>query len=119
MRFQTIAFLALAIGAVLTGQEALAGSTRSLLIFAENGGSPKLSQQLRLCARDADGMQKRELRIVPVTSDLQDAESKELRTRYHVKEGEFLVILLGPEGKEALRSTEPVEAKELFSKLDH
>jgi hypothetical protein len=105
---------------------------RPLLVFAPRSGDPRLKKQGAILDDDADDMMDRFVMLTPVLTDskgyqtpldspyivLGKSEMQAIRARFHVAEDRFLVLLLGEDGSEALRSSEPVDATRLNALID-
>lgn len=87
---------------------------RPVLVFAPSGEHPDFLRQEELLAMDAEGLAERDVRVVRVLGDSDAA----LRTRFRAPMAEFAVILVGKDGGEKLRSSEPVTTGELFALID-
>ena len=83
---------------------------RRLLLFGK--GQIALQTQLRWLEKDSLGVTEREIKIETVEFN------NELAKRYHVKSGQFTVLLIGRDGGEKYRTHEPVTTKKLFGIID-
>ena len=107
---------------------------RPLLVF----GSPQSEQahaQEKLLADHVSELKERQVVVVPISAHEQDAtgwktlpqedvvqlesgEDAAARRRFHVGEAEFVVILIGKDGGEKLRSQTPVTIARLIKVID-
>jgi len=99
---------------------------RPLLIFAPRPDDPQLEIQLRRLQAGAAALAEREVVTValpyraPATTAamLGDAEAEAARQRFGVTPGDFLVVLLGKDGEEKLRSSHPLSLERLERTID-
>ncbi len=113
-------------GTGLTTLAQLRDRARPLLIFAPGPEDPQLVAQLHLLRDHPAAVQDRDL--VPVAlpyrgaqasaARLSPEEAEEVRRRFHVKPGEFAVVLIGKDGGAKLRSGKPVSIEALNGKID-
>ncbi len=111
----------------------LQGTSRVLIVFAPNTSSANFKRQLQLIERHGYELTQRNTVVMPVSlagngnEDHFSGENLPLaasgdqtdaRNRFHVKPGEFLVVLLNQDGTEQIRSANPVDIHELVAKLD-
>jgi Domain of unknown function (DUF4174) len=111
----------------------LQGSARVLIVFAPDTNSANFKRQLQLIEHHSYELTERNTVVVPVslssagTDDHFSGENLPLassgdqadaRTRFHVKPGDFLVVLLSQDGTEQIRSAKPVDIHELMARLD-
>jgi len=107
---------------------------RPLLVF----GAPQSEQvvaQVKLLAEHVGELKERQVVVAPVRSGedepaawtmfpaeevvtLEPGEEAAARRRFHVAEGEFVVILIGKDGGEKLRSQTPVTMERLMKVID-
>ena len=88
---------------------------RPLLIFAPNAADGRLEEQLKILMPHAKEAAEMGLVAVavpeagsfPVGHRLSEADGVEARKRFHVAAGEFVVVLVGKDGGEKLRSGKP------------
>lgn len=83
---------------------------RKLLLFGK--GQLALQTQLQWLEKDSLEVSKRDLKIETVEFN------SELAKRYHIKSGQFPVMLIGRDGGEKYRTHEPVTTKKLFDIVD-
>ncbi len=108
---------------------------RPLLVFASSAADLRLARQQAILDQDADDMMDRNVLMVPMPFTpaslskvplpldtpyalLPPSQVAEGRKRFHVAPGAFVVILLGEDGGEKLRSSAPVEAERLNALID-
>ncbi len=108
-----------------TTLEAMRDRHRVLLVFS-NGDNQLAAAQLRVAAEHAAGFRERDLVLLGLagtnqtapTAMLSASEHSAARKRFHVKAGEFTVILLGRDGGEKLRAHTPISWDTLQSTID-
>ncbi len=83
---------------------------RRLLLFGK--GQFAFQTQMRWLEKDSLGVAEREIKIESIEFN------SELAKRYHVKSGQFTVLLIGRDGGEKYRAHEPVTTKRLFGIID-
>jgi hypothetical protein len=103
------------------------GEQNLLLVFAPAEDDDRFDGQL-LCINDyKEGFLERDVTIYLVVGEgestaagepLSEVEAESLRKRYGAGEGQFLVVLVGMDGKEKARSTEAVPPGDLFRAID-
>jgi hypothetical protein len=108
-------------------------NTRLLLVFSPDANSPNFKMQLELIQRHSFELSSRNTVFVPVSTASKYGEEKfsfenlpvgsakeqaEARTRFHVRPGDFLVILVDENGNQQIRSAVPVDIHELTASLD-
>lgn len=97
-------------------------NSRRLLIFTPNTSNEDYVEQHRLLRNHETGFEERDLTTVLVSETGDDSitpdESAEARGKYGVETGGFAVVLLGKDGTEKFRSSEPMSANELFERID-
>jgi rhomboid protease GluP len=99
---------------------------RPLLIFAPQANDARLLEQVRIVSEYADEAADRDLVTVVVTEDgslpagrrLADGDVAEARRRFHMKAGEFRVVLVGKDGGEKLRAGKPIPFSRLRETID-
>ena len=101
---------------------------RVLLIFSPSQQMAEYREQLDRLRADATGMQERDLvtyRIFPeglITSERDVLDHNDLsdqwRSQYGVDPETFVVILVGKDGGEKLRSTEVIRLEKLYATID-
>lgn len=109
-----------------TTLEALHDHYRPLLVFAANPSDPALLTQLRLLKDSAPGLARRDVLVIAIPYDTPSPLDPSLtpeavvaaRRRFHAAPPDFIVILLGKDGGEKLRSTKPVSFNKLQDKID-
>jgi hypothetical protein len=83
---------------------------RKLLLFGK--GQLAFQKKLQWLEIDSLGVTERDLKIEAVEFN------NELAKRYHIKPGEFTVLLIGRDHSEKYRTHEPVTTKRLFGIID-
>jgi hypothetical protein len=111
----------------------LQGTSRVLIVFAPDTNSASFKRQLQLIERHAYELTERNTVVVPVSFVSTGSEEHisgenlpigttgeqtDARNRFHVKPGDFLVILLNQDGTEKIRSANPVDIHQLTASLD-
>jgi hypothetical protein len=99
---------------------------RPLLIFTARPDDPLLAEQLRLLVGQAAGVEDRELvpialplhGVAPTPEHLSSAEAERLRHQLHIEADRFTVVLIGKDGGEKVRATQPIRPGELFATID-
>jgi hypothetical protein len=105
---------------------------RPLLVFSPRADDPRLKKQAEVLDNDADDMMDRFVMLTPVLPSakgyaapldtpyvvLNTKEMQSIRERFHIPADSFLVLLLGEDGQEKLRSTRPVPATRLNGLID-
>jgi hypothetical protein len=105
---------------------------RPLLVFSPGAHDPTLLKQQALLDQYADDMLDRFLLYVPVLSNaaaldppldapyavLSADKTAAIRRRFHIAPTEFVVVLLGEDGTEKLRTRKPVSVLELDKLID-
>jgi hypothetical protein len=125
------ALVSMTAAAQQTTLEALHDRSRPLLIFTSDG-DPRLSQQLSELESHSPELRDREMQVVVVGTGTGETshptqvplatfaatEQEHARHRFHVKAGEFVVVLVGKDGGEKLRSSSPISWQRLSSTID-
>lgn len=100
---------------------------RLILLFAPDLKHTSLRQQHELLRADQQGLDERDLLVFSVlpnqvineeTNTKKTESAAELRKRYHVSKEDFLIILIGKDGSEKLRSDTVVTRGELYARID-
>jgi len=97
---------------------------RLLLVFGPLGGSVEFARQLDLAEAARCGARERDLLVVPLEGDLstevngQRVFPASLRQSFGVEAGTFATILIGKDGTEKFRATEPVPMTRIFARID-
>jgi Domain of unknown function (DUF4174) len=100
---------------------------RVLLVFASSEQSPLYQQQQQAWQSRVEGMQERDLKRVEVLATgvsrvdgqpLSVASTDRLRHQFGVALEDFAVILIGKDGTEKQRFSQPVDLSEVFSTID-
>ena len=112
--------------------EAMKDCYRPLLVFSASGDDARLRKQVSLLDEDADDMMDRFVLYTPIVPDghevttpsdapytvLGNDQMKDVRAKFHIPSGEFVVLLLDEDGKVMLRSRIPVETDRLNALID-
>jgi hypothetical protein len=105
---------------------------RPLLVFSPQADDARLKVQSAVLDAAADDMMDRFVMLTPVVPDakgfaapldtpytvLSQQEMDAIRTRFHVRDDVFAVVLLGEDGQEKLRSAKPVDVDRLNALID-
>ncbi len=108
---------------------------RVLLLFAPTDHDPRLREQLKLLDHHRPDMRERDLILIPILSQsgppttantlrslnpllISDEEQLVIRNRFHVAPTDFAAILLGKDGGEKLRSTQPLAVSRINQTID-
>jgi hypothetical protein len=105
---------------------------RPLLVFSPSAADARLKRQSKILDDDADDMMDRFVLFTPILNSakgfaepldtpyvvLEAQQMQAIRAQFHVPNETFLVMLLGEDGKEALRSPSPVSSTRLNSLID-
>lgn len=113
----------------VTGRTTLAqlkDVSRPLLVFASKPDDPDLEIQLRTLEQHAAEGHDRDLVTIalpyrnpgPTAAQLSRDDAEAARRRFHVAPGQFVVVLLGKDGGEKLRSTKPLTMDKLNATID-
>jgi hypothetical protein len=111
----------------------LQSNARMLIVFAPSANSPEFTRQLELIQRHSFELSARNTVFVPISTASRfgdekfsfenlpvgtAAEQAEARARFHVRPGDFLVVLVDEKGTQQIRSALPVDIHELTASLD-
>jgi hypothetical protein len=111
----------------------LQSNARMLIVFAPDANSANFKKQLEFIERHSFELSIRNTVFVPVSTASRFAdeqfsfenlpvgtpsEQNEARARFHVRPGDFVVILLDENGTEQIRSSAPVDIHTLTASLD-
>jgi hypothetical protein len=110
----------------VTTLSALRGQARPLLIFAREPDNRQMGIQLRILNEHAAEAQDRQVVGIalpyqnpgPSNLQLSATDADAARRRFHVAPTDFVVILLGKDGGEKLRSTKPIPMSRLVETID-
>ncbi|MBW4662239.1 MAG: DUF4174 domain-containing protein [Drouetiella hepatica Uher 2000/2452] len=100
---------------------------RILLIFAPSEQSPLYQKQQQAWQSRSEGMQERDLKLVEVLATgasqvngqpMSAASADRLRDQFGVAPQDFAVILVGKDGTEKQRFSQPVDLSDIFSTID-
>jgi hypothetical protein len=111
----------------------LQSNARVLLVFTPDANSPSFKRQLDLIQRHSFELSIRNTVVVPISTASRfgddrfsfenlplgtATEQADARSRFHVAQGDFLVILLDQGGNQQIRSAAPVDIHALTASLD-
>ena len=113
----------------------LTGTHRVLLVFALSATAPKYQQQIDQLQHHAAEFKNRDLILMPVLSQAADPyasetlgqlplatpsapEQQALRSRFHIAPDNFTVVLIGKDGGEKLRQSQPITIDTLTRTID-
>jgi hypothetical protein len=110
----------------VTTLAALKDHARPLLIFAPEANDSRLVKQVSLLSEHSKDAAERDLLAVSVSKRgsypagyrLAEPDLAEARRRFHVAPEEFVVVLVGKDGGEKLRSDAPVAFEKLRDLID-
>jgi len=105
---------------------------RPLLVFSPSATDARLKRQGAILDADADDMMDRFVMFTPILPStkgftapldtpyvlLSAQQMQAIRTQFHVPAETFLILLLGEDGNEALRSESPIGSMRLNSLID-
>jgi Domain of unknown function (DUF4174) len=105
---------------------------RPLLVFSPSATDPRLKHQREILDADADDMMDRFVMFTPILPStkgysapldtpnvlLSAQQMQAVRTQFHVPDDTFVVLLLGEDGTEAVRSSNPIPSTRLNSLID-
>lgn len=100
---------------------------RILLVFAPSEQSPFYRQQQQAWQSRTEAMQERNLKLVEVLATgasrvdaqpISSASVDRLRNQFNIAPEAFAVILIGKDGTEKQRFSQPVDLSEIFSTID-
>lgn len=105
---------------------------RVLLVFAPNPNNAQLQIQFQQLQAEAAGFRERNLLLVPLldpggmaqlpqsdlpTATLTPEDEADARKRFHRHSG-FQVVLIGKDGGEKMRSSQPITSEKLYGAID-
>jgi uncharacterized protein DUF4174 len=111
----------------------LQGTARVLMVFAPDSSSASYKRQLELIEHHAFELAQRNTVVVPaslVANNTEDffpgenlpfatpTEQADIRTKFHILPGDFVVILITQDGAVRIRSASPVDIHSLTASLD-
>ena len=85
---------------------------RKLLIFGSDVQEQLVQDQLSMLNKETIGLQDRAIKIMLIKKD------NLLHKKYAVKEGIFMVVLIGKDGSEKFRTVELLLPQKLFAIID-
>jgi len=105
---------------------------RPLLVFSPSATDARLRRQGDILDADADDMMDRFVLFTPILPStggfsapldtpyvlLSTQQMRAIRSQFHVPLDGFMVLLLGEDGSEALRSTRPIDSARLNALID-
>ncbi|MDX2069722.1 MAG: DUF4174 domain-containing protein [Haliscomenobacter sp.] len=95
---------------------------RILLVFAPDPQDQQLKEQLSLLQPSRAGLLERDLKAIVVNpksdTNVTAADDKHLYQVYKVEKETFRVVLIGKDGTEKLRTSQPISPAELFRIID-
>jgi hypothetical protein len=105
---------------------------RPLLVFSPTANDPRLKRQASILDTDADDMMDRFVLFTPILPSakgfaapldtpyvvLSAQQMEAIRYKFNISADTFLVLLLGEDGSEALRSATPIGSTRLNSLID-
>ena len=96
--------------------DSLRWKNRILLIFATGTEDKQLKSEIALIDKESAGFEDRDFRIFTI-AEAGSAE-QQLRSSFHARPDEFLVVLIGKDGSEKLRSNSVVAPQKIFHVVD-
>lgn len=94
---------------------------RVLIVTAPRASDARLIEQRRILTDWKQGADERDVSVVVVTGDQVHGVSdsaKTVRVTRHLPINNFVMILIGKDGHEAVRSSEPLTSKMLSDRID-
>jgi hypothetical protein len=96
---------------------------RVLIMFAPNRHDPRYQRQLREIAGQMQALEDRDVTELHVLASgpggtVKPGDGSLLRTLFHVRRGQFRVVLVGKDGQVALDERDAVAAKEILERID-
>jgi hypothetical protein len=105
---------------------------RPLLVFSPTGNDPRLRKQSQILDAAADDMMDRFVMFTPILPAaknfskpldtpyalLSTQQMQSIRAQFKIPADDFVVLLLGEDGSEALRSESPISSTRLNSLID-
>ncbi|MBV9224186.1 MAG: DUF4174 domain-containing protein [Acidobacteriaceae bacterium] len=95
---------------------ALRWNNRVLLLFAPSTNNDQIIQQKQMLDSHSAGLDERDLKVFEITGSSQADE--QLRGRFHVKADSFAVVLVGKDGSQKLKRSQPTDPEEVFKLID-
>ncbi|MDB5394374.1 MAG: hypothetical protein JWM91_1880 [Rhodospirillales bacterium] len=123
----TLMMLAFAANPTLAQKRGGGGPTRSrlLLVFAPDESNKSLTDQYSRLQRDSGAIDSEDVDVIYVIGDhmvklpppdMKTVSGDEMRKHYHVDATGFRVVLVGGDGWEKARWSEPTDAKKILSR---
>ena len=105
---------------------------RPLLVYSANGDDVRLRRQVEMLDKAADDMMDRFVLYTPIVPDgrqvttpadapytiLSTDQMKDVRAKFHIPAGEFVVLLLDEDGTVMLHLRSPIDADRLNALID-
>lgn len=92
---------------------------RPLLVFAPSPEDARYRAQVEMLQGHGAELEDREMVLLHVFErDDNGEEAHALRTRYGVRTGAFLIVLVGKDGETKFKASEPVGPAEVFGLID-
>ncbi|WP_271199873.1 DUF4174 domain-containing protein [Methylopila turkensis] len=114
--------------AAAAGLETFRGKARPVVVFAPAPDAPQAMDQLKRLRADREGLESRDMpvfvvgrkRVTTLAGGSAPAtlDASSLREAYGVGDDAFAVVLVGKDGGEKLRSSEPLGVGRLFEVVD-
>ena len=92
------------------------GAKRVLLVFSPKGDDSQFKEQQTRWATEQAAFADYELVVLPVFTA--DERVAPLAKRFGIAPGAFAVVLVGKDGNEAYKAAKPIDAKELYRRID-
>lgn len=116
MLLVTIGLFATAVVSQTPDLNALRWNKRALLLFAPSANNGQIIQQKQMLDSHSAGLEERDLKVFEITGSSQADE--QLRGRFHVKTDSFTVVLIGKDGSQKLKRSQPTNAEDIFKLID-
>jgi hypothetical protein len=114
--------------ATAAGLDAYLWNSRPVIVFAPSRDAPTAVDQIKCLAAAREALAERDMPVIIATKSGVIAlsggrapaalKASELRRAYGVADGAFAIILIGKDGGEKLRSSEPVAVERLTGLVD-
>jgi hypothetical protein len=103
--------------------DSLRDHARPLLVFSPSANDPRAEKQLQIISPHAAEANDRAMPVITLAHDapvtvFSLTEQKNLRSRFHIAPNQFVVILIGKDGGEKLRSAQPIAYEKLAATID-
>ncbi len=106
---------------MLAPLDSLLWKHRLLVVFAPSADDPRLVRQERAIRGETRAMRERDLLkivVLPGSSSPLGFDAAALRRHYHVRAGDFRVLLVGKDGGVKRTSAAPVTPGSIFAQID-